>query len=270
MKTPPKDLKGKWALVTGASSGIGEQFAMELGYLQMNVIIVSNQPDGLKKVAEDVEYECGVTVHTLDIDLGSHDAVERIMNFLDANSIEVTFLINNAGIFNFCPVSKLSDSRINLYIDLHMRTVTLLCSTIAQRMVKAGGGYILNMSSMSCWMPMPGLSMYSSTKAYIRVLSRSLHYEMKDYGVTVTTACPGGIATDLFGLPDNLKRLAVAIGALDTPERFAAKAVDRMMKGHAQYINGWLNRLSVFLVGVSPACVRMMVKRRLLDKGITR
>ena len=105
MKTPPKDLKGKWALVTGASSGIGEQFAMELGYLQMNVIIVSNQPDGLKKVAEDVEYECGVTVHTLDIDLGSHDAVGRIMDFLDANSIEVTFLINNAGIFNFCPVS---------------------------------------------------------------------------------------------------------------------------------------------------------------------
>lgn len=266
MKTPPKDLKGKWALVTGASSGIGEQFAMELGYLQMNVIIVSNQPDGLKKVAEDVEYECGVTVHTLDIDLGSHDAVERIMNFLDANSIEVTFLINNAGIFNFCPVSKLSDSRINLYIDLHMRTVTLLCSTIAQRMVKAGGGYILNMSSMSCWMPMPGIALYSSTKAYIRAFSRAIRIELKDYGVNVTTACPGGIATNLFGLKDNLKKLGVRLGVLVTPERFAHRAIKKTLKGKAQYINGFINRLAIVFVASFPEWFRLKASRYIFNR----
>lgn len=266
MKTPPKDLKGKWALVTGASSGIGEQFAMELGYLQMNVIIVSNQPDGLKKVAEDVEYECGVTVHTLDIDLGSHDAVERIMNFLDANSIEVTFLINNAGIFNFCPVSKLSDSRINLYIDLHMRTVTLLCSTIAQRMVKAGGGYILNMSSMSCWMPMPGIALYSSTKAYIRAFSRAIRIELKDYGVNVTTACPGGIATNLFGLKDNLKKLGVRLGVLVTPEKFAHRAIKKTLKGKAQYINGFINRLAIVFVASFPEWFRLKASRYIFNR----
>lgn len=266
MKTPPKDLKGKWALVTGASSGIGEQFAMELGYLQMNVIIVSNQPDGLKKVAEDVEYECGVTVHTLDIDLGSHDAVERIMDFLDANSIEVTFLINNAGIFNFCPVSKLSDSRINLYIDLHMRTVTLLCSTIAQRMVKAGGGYILNMSSMSCWMPMPGIALYSSTKAYIRAFSRAIRIELKDYGVNVTTACPGGIATNLFGLKDNLKKLGVRLGVLVTPEKFAHRAIKKTLKGKAQYINGFINRLAIVFVASFPEWFRLKASRYIFNR----
>lgn len=266
MKTPPKDLKGKWALVTGASSGIGEQFAMELGYLQMNVIIVSNQPDGLKKVAEDVEYECGVTVHTLDIDLGSHDAVERIMNFLDANSIEVTFLINNAGIFNFCPVSKLSDSRINLYIDLHMRTVTLLCSTIAQRMVKAGGGYILNMSSMSCWMPMPGIALYSSTKAYIRAFSRAIRIELKDYGVNVTTACPGGIATNLFGLKENLKKLGVGLGVLVTPEKFAHRAIKKTLKGKAQYINGFINRLAIVFVASFPEWFRLKASRYIFNR----
>ncbi len=266
MKTPPKDLKGKWALVTGASSGIGEQFAMELGYLQMNVIIVSNQPDGLKKVAEDVEYECGVTVHTLDIDLGSHDAVGRIMDFLDANSIEVTFLINNAGIFNFCPVSKLSDSRINLYIDLHMRTVTLLCSTIAQRMVKAGGGYILNMSSMSCWMPMPGIALYSSTKAYIRAFSRAIRIELKDYGVNVTTACPGGIATNLFGLKDNLKKLGVRLGVLVTPEKFAHRAIKKTLKGKAQYINGFINRLAIVFVASFPEWFRLKASRYIFNR----
>lgn len=117
---------------------------------------------------------------------------------------------------------------------------------------------------------MPGLAMYASTKAYIRVFSRALHYEMKDFGVGVTVACPGGIATDLFGLPQNLKELAVRIGVLDTPEKFARKAIDRMLRKKKQYINGWLNRLSIFFVGITPTPVRMMVKHRLLDKGIVR
>ncbi|MDE6022104.1 MAG: SDR family NAD(P)-dependent oxidoreductase, partial [Muribaculaceae bacterium] len=138
----------------------------------------------------------------------------------------------------------------------------------ARKFKKRGSGRILNMSSMSCWMPMPGLAMYASTKAYIRVFSRSLHYELKDYGASVTVAAPGGIATDLFGLPDNLKKLALRLGAIETPQRFAEKAVKAMLKGKKQYINGLLNHIAIFFIGITPTCVRMQVKRCLLDKGI--
>jgi short-subunit dehydrogenase len=117
---------------------------------------------------------------------------------------------------------------------------------------------------------MPGLAMYSSTKAYIRAFSRSLHYELSDYGVSVTVACPGGIATDLFGLPDNLKRLAVNIKALDTPERFTRLALNKMLARKQQYINGLLNRISIFLIGITPKWMRMLVKHKLLDKNIRR
>ena len=123
---------------------------------------------------------------------------------------------------------------------------------------------------MSCWMPMPGLAMYSSTKSYIRVFTRALHYEVKEFGVGVTVACPGGIATDLFGLPKKWQKFAVNIGVLQTPEKFAQKAVKKMLKKKKQYINGWLNRFSIFLVGILPTSVRMMVKHHLLDKGIIR
>ena len=119
-------------------------------------------------------------------------------------------------------------------------------------------------------MPMPGLAMYASTKSYIRVFTRSLHYEMKDYGVGVTVACPGGIATDLFGLPKKWQKFAVRIGVLQTPETFARKAVKKMLKKKKQYINGWLNRFSIFFVGILPTPVRMMVKHQMLDKGVTR
>ena len=113
---------------------------------------------------------------------------------------------------------------------------------------------------------MPGIALYSATKAYIRVFSRALCYELRDSGVSVTIACPGGIATDLFGLSDRLKRLAVSLGVLTRPETFARKAIDRMLKGRKQYINGLLNRLSIFFVAITPTPVRMMVKHRLLDR----
>lgn len=75
------------------------------------------------------------------------------------------------------------------------------------------------MSSMSCWMPMPGIALYTASKAYIRVFSRSLHYELKEDGITVTTVCPGGIATGLYNLPENLLKLGVRLGILMTPAK---------------------------------------------------
>ena len=127
---------------------------------------------------------------------------------------------------------------------------------------------ILNMSSMSCWMPMPGIAMYSATKAYIRAFSRALRLELKDSGVSVTVACPGGIATDLFGLPKNLQRFAVRIGVLQTPRRFVRKAIRQTLRRRKQYINGPLNRLAIVLVGALPDWVRIRVKRLMLDRQI--
>ena len=84
----------------------------------------------------------------------------------------------------------------------------------------------------------------------------------------MTVACPGGIATDLFGLPKNLQRFAVRVGALQTPEKFVRKAINKTIKHRKQYINGLLNRLAIFFVGALPDWLRIQVKRRMLDRGI--
>lgn len=256
------------ALVTGASSGIGLEFCYRLAERRCNLVMVSNQETELLKYAVEISQEYDVKVTTLAIDLAADGAARSVMSFLEDNNLEIDVLINNAGIFSFNTVIETPIDRINLFIDLHMRAVTELCYYIADKMRVAGKGYILNMSSMSCWMPMPGIAMYSSTKAFIRVFSRALHYELKDSNVAVMVACPGGIATDLFGLPDNLKRFAVRIGVLDTPESFTRKAVKRMFRKKKQYINGWLNRFSIFFVGITPTWVRMLVKHKMLDKNI--
>ena len=241
------------ALVTGAASGIGAEFCQQLAaggwrVLKVDRTEIPGDPDALA------------------VDLTDADSTERIMAWLDARGILPDLWINNAGIFDFKAVCDLQERRLDLYIDLHIRSLTQICRAVGPKMAARGSGMILNMSSMSCWMPMPGIAMYSATKAYIRAFSRALRLELKDSGVSVTVACPGGIATDLFGLPKNLQRLAVRLGVLQTPQRFVRNAIRRTLRHRKQYINGLLNRISIFFVGALPDSLRIQVKRHLLDR----
>ena len=259
------------ALVTGASSGIGLEFCHQLASMGINLLMVSNQMQELANARDTLAAKYPdqrFWAHYKD--LAHPDAAEEIYAYCSQNGIVVDILINNAGIFSFKTITDTTTDRLNLFIDLHMRTVTQLCQRFAIDMKSRRSGYILNMSSMSCWMPMPGIGMYAATKAYIRVFSRSLALELKDYGVGVTVACPGGIATDLFGLPRNLQRLGVKLGVLATPQRFVSGALKRMFNHKKQYINGFINRLAIVAVALLPDSMRLIVKHKLLDKNGTK
>lgn len=236
------------ALVTGAASGIGAEFTRQLEEAGWRVLKVDRTP-----IEGDSD--------ALTLDLTDADATERLTAWLDLMGVLPDLLINNAGIFDFKAVTDLTPGRLDLYVDLHIRSLTHICRTLGQRMASRGSGMILNMSSMSCWMPMPGIAMYSATKAYIRAFSRALRLELKGSGVSVTVACPGGIATDLFGLPKNLQRLAVRIGALQTPRKFVRGALRHTLRRRKQYINGALNRVAIVAVGALPDFIRIQVNR---------
>lgn len=265
-----KDLGGETAIVTGADSGIGLCFCRHLAERHADIVMVSNRDGILQQTAGEIAEQYGVKTYPCVIDLTDKECAQRVAEFVDSLGLKPKFLINNAGIFSFAPVVDTDEQKINCFIDLHVRCVTTMSRLFGRRFMEQGDGYILNMSSMSCWMPMPGIAMYSATKAYIRVFSRALHYETRDNGVSITVACPGGIATSLFGLPENLLRLAVNIKCLQTPEKFTSKALDRMLRRKKQYINGGLNRFSIFFVSILPTRVRMLIKHLMLDKGIRR
>ena len=268
--------QGDLAVITGAAGGIGLEFAKHLSFAGYPLLLVDLDGERLTTALAEIKDYLKASqkpvpdIHLLVLDLCQQDAVGVLDRYCSENNLVPSILINNAGIFSFLPVVDTNEGKLNLFVDLHVRAVTLLSRWFCDICKRQGRGWLLNMSSMSCWMPMPGLAMYASTKSYIRVFSRSLGYEMKDHGVKVMVACPGGIATDLFGLPDNLKKLAVGLGVLDTPEKFVMKAVKKMFKGKSQYINGLLNRFSIVFIGSMPTAVRMLVKHKLLDKGIRR
>lgn len=261
-------LNGHTAIVTGACGGIGSAFSHELASRCCALVLVDLNADALEHLRDSLPAD--IPVLLFPYDLTKADAATRIFLFCEARGAEPDILINNAGIFSFRPVAETSDERIDTFIDLHIRAVTTLSVEFVRRREKKGSGWLLNMSSMSCWTPMPGIALYSSSKAYIRVFSRALHYEMRDSGVKVMAACPGGIATDLFGLPPSLKKLALGLGAIVRPETFARKAINRLMKGKMQYINGLPNRFGILFTGITPTSGRMLIKHKMLDKGIRR
>lgn len=237
----------KYALVTGASSGIGLCYAKELASRGYNLFIISIQEKELAETAEMLKTDFGIQVHSLLKDLTAPDAADTLLDYVKEHSLDVEIVINNAGVFFFNNLIDTPWKRVELMLDLHIKTVTRMTQIFGAWMAERKHGYILNMSSMSAWMAMPGINIYNSTKAYILNFSRSMWYELKPYGVSVTAICPGAIDTGLYGLAPNLRQLAVNLQVSMPPEKLVKKALKAMFRKKKSVVPGWINGPFVFL-----------------------
>ena len=236
----------KTALVTGASKGIGRSYALQLAALGYNVLMVASGEKELLATADEVRRSSpNVWVRTLVKDLATPTAAEELFAYTESEGIKVDVLINNAGIFSFCDILNTPIERIQRMIYLHDITSTLNCRLYAADMIKRGGGRILNMSSFSIWMPYPGLSLYSASKAYLKSFSVAFSKEVEAQGVTVTAICPAGIATDLYGLSPKLQRFGVRTGILMTPDSCARRSLNGMFRGQRVKVPDWWFRLFI-------------------------
>ena len=236
----------KTVLVTGASKGIGRCYALQLAALGYNVLMVASGEKELLATAEEVRTASpNVRVRTLVKDLATPTAAEELFAWTEAEGIKVDVLINNAGIFSFCDILNTPIERIQRMIYLHDITATLNCRLYAADMIKRGGGRILNMSSFSIWMPYPGLSLYSASKAYLKSFSVAFSKEVEAQGVTVTAICPAGIATDLYGLSPKLQRFGLRTGILMSPESCARRSLNAMFRGCRCKVPDWWFRLFI-------------------------
>lgn len=241
------------ALITGGSSGIGLEYARQLAGRGYDVAIVSNREGELKTAAEELGRS--VKVFTLTADLAEHDAAKRVADWCDREGIAPEILINNAGMFFMEYLGEENLDNASAMMTLHMETVTQLCVLFGSRMKAAGHGYILNMSSMTAWIPAPGIAVYSASKAYLVSFGKGLSYELKPYGVTVTTVCPAAIDTGLYPLGDKLRRRLRRMGIVKSPEWLVKRALRGMFHGRRLMRPGPLNRLVPFIVSLLPGRV---------------
>ena len=256
------DRKPEWALITGAASGIGRCVARECASRGMNLVIVDINEKGLMENAAQIREEFHVDVRSLVQNLAQPDAAENCLAFCDAEGVEIDFLGNIAGIFTFGPLIEIDPKRTDLMLDLHVKTVTRMCVLFGQRMKKRRFGYIFNMSSMSAWMPMPGIATYNASKAYVRSVSRALRIELLPWNVSVTAVCPGGVATPLLPITDKQKALGVRFGILMPPEKLAKKAVNATLRRKNQTIPGLINHFFTFCILMLPDWLTTFIMKR--------
>ena len=219
------------ALVTGGSSGIGLEFSRQLAAKGYDLIIVSNSREQLDAVCAPIAEEYGVRVIPRLQNLATGNAAEELMEWCDSQSVLPDILINNAGMFYFKELSPELMGKAEVMIGLHVTTPTKRCILFGDRMKQRGSGRILLVASMAARIPAPGIQVYSATKAYLRSFGESLSFELKPYGVTVTTLCPAAVATPLYGLKKGLLNFGVAIRVIHTPQWLVRKALKGLFRG---------------------------------------
>ena len=260
------------ALVTGASSGIGLEYAKQLARdYHTDLLLVSNQKEEQERVADELAAQYGVKTIALYADLSQQNAAEELYQYCVDNQLVVDILVNNAGVFFFNPYCETSMRRIELMLNLHMITVAKLTrlfedqvlNCVLQKICRKNRkkGYILNMSSMSAWMAMPGIQTYNATKAFIYNFSKSIWYELYPKGVNITVMTPGAVDTALFGLAPNLRKLAVALTVSIPPEKLVKRALRKMFRGKKADMPGVINHLCTPLLKHTPDWLVMMAIR---------
>lgn len=231
------------ALVTGASRGIGEQYATVLARDYKCDLLLVSHGDALQGVADRIAADYGVDVQTCRLDLSEPDSAEKLYARAKEIGFEPDVLINNAGVFFFNPLVETDMERIEKMLMIHVVTVAKLTRLFGKDMCDRGKGYILNMSSLSTWMAFPGIQVYNATKSFINNFTQSMWYEFKPHGVHIITVTPGMVNTTLYGLPENLRELAVKLGINTPTQRLAKKAIRRMFHRRRKCMPGLVNHI---------------------------
>lgn len=250
----------RYALVTGAASGMGRIYARRLAQRGYNLVLVDINAAGLDETASMIGEE--VKVLSIVQDLSLMDAADRIYERTEAEKCEVEVLVNNAGVM-FCQgLAETSEKMLNVIMMVHMNTPLMLCRKYVGAMKERGCGYILNISSLAAWMIWPGIGMYGCTKRFVRHYSRELRTECRKTGVSVTNAYFGAVDTPLVPLKESLRKLARILAVMIRPE----KAVDRALKAtfcrRRGVMPGLLNKIFLPLIVIVPDCLLAWIYRK--------
>ena len=252
----------KYAVVTGASSGIGWHISKELALRGYSIVAVSNQAHQLQDLKTTLEKTCPINVLTFETDLSQEDSATGVFNFCRDKNLAVDVLVNDAGMFVFGEVTRIDYARVRSIINLHMLTPVLLCRLFGEQMAAKGKGYILNLSSITAVMPYPGISLYAPTKAFIRHFTKALRSEMRLDNVSVTCLIPGAADTSLYD-PGNINTsLLKKLGLMKDPEAVAKAGVRALFRNRAVCIPGFINKVTVLLLPLIPRFIIEVITRR--------
>ncbi len=236
-----------YALITGASKGIGKAIAEELAKRNYDLLLIARSGELLQKTAEEISAKYKVKVNFLSLDLSEKTSANDVFEWCTQNNYEVSILVNNAGYGLSGPFENYSIADNMNMMQLNMFTLVQLCQLFLPSLKQQSKAYILNVASSAAYQAVPGLSLYSATKIFVLNFTRGLKQELRETPVSITCVCPGSTDTDFsVRAKIGLKGLKAAEKVNMTTESVAKIAVEGMFKSKAEVVTGFVNKIAVF------------------------
>jgi short-subunit dehydrogenase len=260
------DLKGRWALVTGASSGLGADFARELAALGCNLVLTARNEETLRRLAVELERTRGAKTVVLSADLGAWDSALALYERVQGEQIEVDVLVNSAGFGPFGDFLELPWEKDRDVLLLNVVAVVQLTKLFARDMAERGYGRILQVASTAAFEPVPSMASYGASKAFVSSFGEALAFELKGSGVTCTVVSPGYTQTGFFtagGQP--LSRIKRA--SMMESREVARIGIKAMLKGRPSVIPGFSNALLIWGSRFAPRRLAVAMSARIVRSG---
>ena len=256
----------KTALVTGASSGFGQEFVKLFAQDGYNLIMVARHEDDLQEVAQQLENDySGCETWVIAKDLSQPQAAQELYEEVKQKGVTVQALVNDAG-FGEHGLFAESDFKKELaMIQLNVVSLVTLTKLFMRDMLECREGKILQLASTASFMPIPKLSVYAATKAFVLSFSEAVAYELKDTGVTMTALCPGASDTEFFERAD-AEGANITESPLSDPAEVAKDGYEAMMKGETRVISGAMNKTQVYLSNIVPDSLLSAGMSKLMEK----
>ena len=238
------------ALITGASSGIGREFAKQLkeSYGITEFWFVARRRDRMEALAADLD----VTAHIIPADLCTDEGVAAVREALEEKKPEIAVLINAAGFGRFGAHDQISESDTARMIDLNCKALVLITHMALPYMQK--GGRIIQLGSGSCFTPLPNFNVYAASKSFVLHYTKALYYEVKKYGVTATAFCPGWVETEFLGAAGNDKNVnrPKKTKPLLKVENVVKGCLRATFKGRKMFVTNWFTKMQHMLFKLVP------------------
>lgn len=255
-----------WALITGASEGLGRAFAVLAAQAGYNVILTARQADKLESLAREIEAAHSVATLVLPADLSDAQATEQLWRDA-ADGRRVAVLVNNAGLGrNGAFADPAGWPREQASVAVNVVAATVLLKRAVAHMLENGGGHVLNVASVAGFVPGPDMAVYHATKAYLLFLSEATGHELRGSGITVTALCPGATQTAFFAADGAERATLLTRMPLPSAENLARNGWAAMMAGRRICIPGAMNKISAFLPRLAPRGLAAMLTGMLLKK----
>src|SRR5260370_33798642 len=253
-------------LITGASSGIGEAFARKLAGRGHNLVLVARSEDKLIALCNELGRSQNIRAQYIAMDLSEADAPSRLFEETQKREFEIHLLINNAGFGSMGDFTKLDLARELNMIDLNIRALVELTHRFLAPMRERKSGAIINVASTAGFQPVPYMTNYAATKAFVLSFSEALWEENRAYGIKVMALCPGVTDTNFFAAAHIQKppgRVA------QTPDQVVDTALRGLKRGRAHIISGWINFLMIESERLVPRSISARVAATVLRKTLT-